>query len=461
MANQNKGKRTKMVALPIPVKNLVATVLGTSIELTWDADPNIGIGTYKIYKSTTNDVTTATYHAQTQTSYVHVNLTQSTTYYYWLSKVVGGKEGVKTEVVSASTGAYRTNIILPGTIGSPTSYFLSSVQNIMTLESLSPGDVIILQAGYYSSIDLDGYYEDITITSENTGTVYIRDRVNFGPLGKHHKLLSNLAVSKNIVIGDDINGYFGSSSRGSGNIIYRNLDFQNNVMGIQVEHRDSGDPEYSSYLLNYQNLIIQDCTINNTEQEGMYIGSNTITDHQIYGTIKGNTVSNCGRDGIQFRNGIFNVHDNDIATVGTGGNDSHGAGILYGGGGGSSDINQKTWIVDNTVTDARVYGIFVNGYGHIWIEGNIVDSNIESALYCKNYESDTEDIHGIGFQYFTVKDNSFDSSDPTDPHAIDIRRDNAKCPVSVDLYTNTLVAGDLYIEDGVNGAAFGIVTRNL
>lgn len=451
--------RHRPISVPQPVTNLVATALGTSIELTWDDDP--AASTYRIYRNTVNDYTTATFHDQAENSWVHTNLTQSTVYYYWISKRISGNTGVKA-FTSKSTGAFRTDIITPGLIGSPTVFYNANAENLMTTYSLNPGDVIVLQPGYYNTIDFMGYFNDITITSSNTGTVNISGRVNFGAEGQHHKFIGNLAVSKNITISSGLGGYFATSSRSSGDIYYRNLSLVDNFMGIQVEHRDSSDPEYASYLLDYQNLIIDNVTIDGTGQEAMYIGSNIISDHQIYGIIRNCTVLNNGRDGIQCRNGLFRIEYNTITGVGQNLETAHGHGILYGGGGGSTDINLKTWILNNEISDAYVYGIFINGYGYIWIEGNNVQSDIESAIFCKNYESDTEDILGIAFQHFTLKNNTWESNDPTDPHAVDIRRDNTKCIVTVHYYsTNTLVAGNKYIEDGVNGAANGITTVNL
>ncbi len=440
-------------------ENFAAFSLGTAIELSWDA---VATATnYKLYRNTVNNESTALLiNTSNELEYVDIARAASTTYYYWVSAIVASLETTKTPIIK-STGAFRTDIILPGTLESPTGFYNPPGQNLMTTYGLSPGDVIVLQAGYYDQLYFTGYFDDITITSGSTGTVNILGFVNFGPEGKHHKLVGNMAANKNIVINSGLDGYFASSSRASGSIYYRNLDLQDNFMGIQVEHRDNTDLEYPSYLLDYQDLTIRDVNIDGTGQEAMYIGSNIVSDHQIYGVIRDCTVANCGRDGIQCRNGIFTIDNNTVTNVGTNAESAHGHGILYGGGGGSTNINEKTYITNNTVSDAEVYGIFANGYGYVWIEGNNIQSNTESAIYCKNYESNSEDILNIGFQHFTIKDNSLNTTDPSSPLSIDIRRDPVKCPVTVDLYSDNTLSDGVYIEDGVNGPNNGITTNNL
>lgn len=440
--------------------------LGTAIELSWN--PVVGASGYRLYRNTVNNLGTATeINNSNVLEFVDVNRLASTQYYYWVKSTVSGVDsaGASTSFV---TGAYRTDIIVPGpNSGAATGFWLGPGSNFMTTYSFSPGDVIILNPGWYSTLDFMGYYDDITLCSSNTGTVNVTGRINFGPEGKHNKVVGNMAVTKNIVINSGLAGYFACSSRSSGINYFRNLDLQDNFMGVQVEHRETSDPEFGSYLLPYQNLTIRDINIDGTGQEAMYIGSNIISPHQIYGIIRDCTIANCGRDGIQTRNGLFTIYNNTINDVGMNGEDAHGHGILYGGGGG--DATLKTTIMNNTVHNAAVYGLFCNGYGHIWVENNTFHGGILTAptqaqfsgLFFKNYESNTEDILGIGFQHFTLKNNSFTTVHGD--HAVDIRRDNVKCPVTVDYYqsTMTLSPNDTYIEDGVHGAAYGIVTNIL
>lgn len=461
-----RGRKSAIVATAAPdaPENFTSLPWGDSVETTWDAV--LGATSYKLYYNTVNNSATATLINNSNVlEYVHTGRAASTVHYYWISSVVGGIESTKV-VTSRATGAYRTDIIN----ASNTAMWNPSGENFMTRFSINPGDVIMIPSGTYSTLDFNGYFDDITLCTQAGATVLVTGRINFGAEGKHHRVLGNLADAKTkFEVSSGLGGYFACSSRSSGDIYYRNMYLHNNFMGIQVEHRETTDPEYPNYLLNYQRLYIRDIDIDGTGQEAMYIGSNIISPHQIYGHIFNCNVSNCGRDGIQTRNGRFNIHDNTITNVGTNGEDAHGHGILYGGGGGSTNPAERTIIRDNVVTNAAVYGIFCNGYGYVDIIGNTTASGTLTAptqaqfsgIFFKNYESNTEDIQGVGFQEFTIKDNSFTTLHGS--HAIDIRRDNTKCPVTVNLYatTNTTSPNDTYIEDGVHGAAFGIVTNIL
>jgi hypothetical protein len=296
---------------------------------------------------------------------------------------------------------------------------------------------------------MEGYFEDIWIMSaDDPGTVRI-SYTNFGKTGTGLKFVGHPNRNKNLLlqnIGTDV--YFALHSRNAGDILFRNFKVDGAAMGVQhVIYPE----EESSYTIDHVNLVIDNVEISNVDQEGIYVGSHIGSLIQHNAIIKNCVLTDIGRDGIQTRSGRFKIFNNTGTNIGTNGEDPHGHGILIGTSGGSTLYSERSIISGNTFTNVHYYGIFVNGFGYVDIENNTIQSG-NNAINTKNYESDTEDLLSIGFQTLMIKGNNLTGS----PNAIDIRRDPAKCPVTVNLYGDNTLTGSQYIE-----TSNGIVLNNL
>ncbi len=337
------------------------------------------------------------------------------------------------------TGAYRTDIIAPGE-----SLWNPPEENLMTRFGLNPGDAIVLPAGRYGNIDIMGYQSGIWIMSDDVGTASV-NRINFGDFGENPKVIGNPNASKNLVIenspGDH---YFGLYCANTGNILYRNLLVRNCVMGIQVITEVAN---LAHYIRDYQNLQIYNVDMEDIEQEGVYSGFFQYSPIQITGLIRNVRTTRTGRDGIQGKNGTYQILNNTVTDTGLEGNNDHGHGIALGADGGGTHL-----VKDNSVTNAFTYGIFCSALGDVNIRGNTISAPNNSGFFGKNYNTDTEDPLGIGYQRFIFYGNSFTGN----PKALEVVRDPVKVPMTVDLYDNNTFTGTQVIE-----TANGIVLNNL
>lgn len=371
------------------------------------------------------------------------------------------------------TGDYIAGIITTGGIwNAPT-------ENLMTTYGLRPGDCLTLPAGNINHIDLMGYYNRIWIMPSSSSVTTVT-RINWGDYGKHPSVSGTVGVSRNLVIQNSWGGYFASGCRGTGMVLYRNIKVQHCFMGIQVESRLKNYATFASFpgtglfdfhyrdlstgiyyywdgdtyevtpfpiQLQVQNVYTGYVDVDSVNQEAFYYGADVGSDIHMDGVVEYCTTNNTGRDGIQCRNGRWTIRYCTVDSTGLNNEDAHGHGILIGGNGGGG----TSYIQNCTVTNAWNYGLFSNGYDTIKFINNNVQSR-NAALLTKNYESDTEDILGIGFQYFYVDGNTFNTTVGTE--GVDMRRDPVKCPVGVYWCTNnTILDGARYIET-FNGIAF-------
>lgn len=93
---------------------------GKSVSLDWDFLTGENIAEFRIYRNTVNNSSTATLIAEVSaTRFVDVDVSLSTTYYYWVSAVDNvEQEGAKSSVASVTTGSSPgTNTTPPPTPG--------------------------------------------------------------------------------------------------------------------------------------------------------------------------------------------------------------------------------------------------------------------------------------------------------------------------------------------------------
>ncbi|MDP6821629.1 MAG: fibronectin type III domain-containing protein, partial [Candidatus Marinimicrobia bacterium] len=140
---------------------LTATPGDTQISLTWTANTESDLASYKVYGGTSAGPTTllSTVSAGTET-YIHTGLTYGTTYYYRISAVDdSGNESDKTSDVSASP-IYSGPTFHVSTDGSDDNDGseenpFASIQT--AIDSSSNSDTVLVQAGTYTeNINFNG-----------------------------------------------------------------------------------------------------------------------------------------------------------------------------------------------------------------------------------------------------------------------------------------------------------------
>lgn len=225
--------------------------------------------------------------------------------------------------------------------------------------------------------------------------------------------------------------HFGTLCETTGNVKWSGVKVEGSAMGLQFSHEP-----VKPFAADYVNLTVENCWINNVRQEALYCGHNTLGGPYITGTIRNNKLTNCGRDGGQFRNGTYNVDNNWIENVGTNGEPDHSHGLLFGPGKGGSFTN-------NTVKGAKGYGIFVNNRDRVLIKGNNIQSALAS-IFIKNYEQDYP-YQDSRFMIFDIEGNNLT---PGNSKALEVLFDPAKDPITINWGVNTYIGGLVY-PDGV------------
>lgn len=327
-------------------------------------------------------------------------------------------------ILSTTGGKKVSNIIKPNT-----GDFWYNSNDFNQAFGLNPGDTVVLKAGTYGHIDItkiDG------ITFINEGQVII-DSWNFNESAKNVRLLGNGTAS--IKYGIKINGSTNFATRwyATGNLEIANIEVAGSRMGFQVK----GEPGVT-YATNNQKLWIHDCYLHDTYYEAFYIGSDELGGPWIDSRIENNIVKNIGRDGIQTRNGYFEILNNTIDQIGLNNNSGHTHAILVGG-------NTKNSIIrGNTVSNTPYgFGVFINGYGTHTVECNTISSGL-AAVFTKNYENQ-EDLQHVGYQTFDVRNNTLSSSANKSVESYYV---NNGIKVSLN-YTGNKTANPTYIEPGI------------
>lgn len=294
-----------------------------------------------------------------------------------------------TSIVQMSAGQdvpgnVRGDIFVPGN-----SYYFSADNDFNALYGLNPGDVVLIPAGSYPSIDIlkaDG------ITFKNYGGKATIGHFNLGPGVKDCKILGNghSGTTYGIKVIDP--DRFGLGLSCTGNIEIGWVESDGNILGIQLV----GQPG-PTYAVNSQNLYLHDCKVSNSIQEAVYLGYYIVGGIYMTALVERIVVVNAGADGIQCRNGSFQVYDCNLNGIGLNGDSINAQGVLFGGNTNGGKAKR------NVMRNVGGFGIFCNGWGSFEFSCNDMQTN-SSGIFTKNYEYD-QDLQNVGYQNISEHDN--------------------------------------------------------
>ncbi len=371
-------------SITLPTSSVTLTGSGT------DSDGTISSYSWTKVSSLAGTITSASSASTTVTG-----LAQGTHTFRLTVTDNGGLTASDDVVVVVSAAGVCKSVSSAGIIpsGGADFWFMG---NFNTTFNLNPCDTVVLQAGTYGRIDI-GIVDGITFT--NNGQVIVNS-VNFYSGSKNVKLLGN--GTPGIQYGIKINGAnsFATYWKATGELEIAYVEVVGTAAGIEVKH-----PPGEAYTQNFANLKIHDNYIHDHQLEGMYIGMDNLSlDVLINAEIYNNIVRNSGNDGIQTRNGTFNIHDNIVDNVALSPAFPYDInGILIGGNTKNSTIH------NNTVSRVPGTAIFNNGWGNHTITCNVISSN-QPGIFTKNYEFTTEDLQNVGFQNFVIQNNTINST---------------------------------------------------
>jgi hypothetical protein len=294
---------------------------------------------------------------------------------------------------------------------------------------LMPGDIVIVPAGKYGSLEI---FKANGITFINEGGQAEFKFISFYQGTQNMAVLGNGSPGTQFGFKCYSPNHFGGLFETVNRLVLQNIHVEGTTMGFQVLTKPG-----ASYPGNEQILNIENCLIEKVKDEGLYLGADALGGPWIVGNIRNNVLRNCGRDGIQVRNGFFNVENNVIEGTGGNGEEWHSHGILFGG-------NSNGGICkNNKVSGVGGIGLFINGMGDFQIQGNSFQSQ-GSAVFINNY-ADKEDLQRVGFQRVTIKGNKLVEGNGK---SLEVLRDPAKAPQQVDFYYNEY-SGHLEVQPGV------------
>lgn len=290
---------------------------------------------------------------------------------------------------------------------------------------LAPGDAVQLADGM-EYIDI-GRLNGITFFSETP--------VEIGSITFHGACFSPRLIGKDNSIKLVKADRFGCMWEAVGTMEIAGVHAAGCLQGFQVLSK----PENAAkYIANVQNIYIHDCLVEDSAYEALYLGHYIAgSPCWINGKVERVVVRRAGNDGIQCRNGYFEVLNNTLEDIGLGGNDSHAQGILFGG-------NTKNGIArGNKLARVAGYGIFANGFGDFLFEDNQIQS-ASSCVFTKNHEPE-QDLQKVGYQKFTVKNNTLL---PGNGKPVEAYYKTGSVPSTV-IYQGNSATGTPYIEQGV------------
>lgn len=286
-------------------------------------------------------------------------------------------------------GAVRDDIFTPGN-----SYYFGITDDFNAIYDLNPGDTVLIPAGTYPSIDV---LNATGITFKNSGGLVTVGHFNLGPKCKDCKILGNGygGVTYGIRAVNASNFGFGLSC--TGNIEVAWVESIGNVIGIQLVGEDG-----PAYAVNVQNLHLHDCRIQEAQFESVYLGYYIVGGIYMTALVERIDIVDSGSDGIQCRNGYFEIYDCTGNGIGLTGDSSNAQFILFGG-------NTNGGIAKrNYGRNVHGYGIFCNGWGDFLFECNDIES-AASSIFTKNYEY-AQDLQGVGHQTITERNNTLVST---------------------------------------------------
>lgn len=286
------------------------------------------------------------------------------------------------------SGAVRSDIFVPGN-----DYYFGDGVNFNSTYGLNPGDTVLIPAGTYGSIDI---MQATGITFKNSGGVASMGHFNLGPMVKDCKILGNGHGPTTYGIKTTSSSNFGLGLSCTGNIEVAWVESDGNILGIQLVGQTG-----VTYAVNAQNLHLHDCKVSNSIQEAVYLGYYIVGGIYMTALVERIIVRDAGADGIQCRNGYFEVYDCDLDGVGLNGDSINAQGILFGGNTNGGKAKR------NVMTNVGGYGIFCNGWGTFEFSCNLITCNT-SGIFTKNYEYD-QDLQNVGFQNIMEHDNTINS----------------------------------------------------
>jgi hypothetical protein len=341
----------------------------------------------------------------------------------------------EARVKGRGTPVRHTGIFVPNT--TQVLYYGVST-DFNAVEGVNPGDEVEIPAGTYD------YFEAHIIkgvTFVVTGGQAIFNSFSC-KVGSEDIVIDGVSES-GVTYGIKTNGAgsFAALMQTVGRLTIKGWDSDGNAMGIQVSHNPT-----ETYTRNYCRLIIEDSRFQNTgdEGEGLYIGHDTLsTEVLIDARIRHNIIYNCGRDGIQFRNGFAVIHNNSIIGTGRAGNTAHAHGILIGGN------TNGSFVYDNTGSSIAGNAIFINGSGEIVCTNNTLTCTGVDPLYgiyVNNYTSDTADLQGVNYVKVYMINNNINPTNSNYWFVTNV--DTGKDPVSVYFSGNTMNGKVNFLEAG-------------
>lgn len=352
-----------------------------------------------------------------------------------LIQSIGGTTPGSTYAPPPPDVVRHTGIFIPNT--NQTLYYGASV-DFNALHSVLPGEEVEIPAGtydYFEAFNIEGVKFVVT----GGQAVFKSFSCKVGSKDIEIDGKSESGVSYGIKTSHA--GSFGGLFQTVGTLTIKGWQSDGNAMGIQVSHNPT-----ETYALDYLRLIIEDCDIRNTGDEGeaLYIGHDTLSlEVLIDARIRHNNIYNTGRDGIQFRNGFALIHNNTIDTVGRAGNPSHAHCILVGGNTNGSRV------YDNTGDNVAGNAFFCNGSGTVVFENNTITTYGADPLYgayANNYVSDTADLQGVNYLKIYMIGNDINPVNSAYWFVTNI--DGGKDPVSVYFSGNTMHGKINFLEFG-------------
>ncbi|GHB49768.1 right-handed parallel beta-helix repeat-containing protein [Mongoliitalea lutea] len=276
---------------------------------------------------------------------------------------------------------------------------------------INPGDTVYLTSGRYKQLlirNINGSKESPIVITNKGGVVKISDGPNYGVSMRNSSYIifeGSPSLEKPIQIFNITNGNGISVEDRSSDITIRNIEINNvSKSGIMAKSDPTcnlNSPDRNNFKL--ENLIITNCLIFNTGDEGIYVGSAfysgqrlncngqpiTKLPHIIENVeISYNTIHSTGKDALQVSSTPVNckVHNNRIYNDSVNEILNQMTGILIGGG-------CKCEIYNNLLADGKGSGIEILGKPGSLIFNNIIHN--AGITFLPNLPPNNFPKHGI------------------------------------------------------------------
>jgi hypothetical protein len=332
---------------------------------------------------------------------------------------------------------YRDDIFTCGTKAAPKNYYQFASEDFNTKYGLRAGDTVAIKVGpngenFIDNIDLGlGSSSGITLVPDTGNKKEIEigwiglggDAINWTINGKTKYLKRGfLLTDKN---------HFGFSLGCVGNIEIANCHVNGASMGIQLLTMPG-----HTYTLNYQRLYSHGNLIENTLNEGEYLGYVHDSPIAMDIHVDGDTLLNLGRDAIQTRNTDTVLIENVYADrIGMNNEETQNHGILFG-----SNSNGGT-VRNSKVLNVTGIAIWNGGWGDFTYECNELQAQTMGIMSRSNYPEG--DVQNTGRQSQVIKNNKI-----TSVKSIECYYESNGKKISVDA-ENNMVTGTVNISDSI------------